>query len=87
MGPINLGRAAGAHLSVDGGLIFLSGAAAYRQAVAASIVGAVNMALESFAAATAIELRPRRVSVISSSVVDTPSWAGMAEDGCEGVTA
>jgi NAD(P)-dependent dehydrogenase (short-subunit alcohol dehydrogenase family) len=79
-GPINLGRAADKHLAPQGSLLFFSGLAAYRQGLGSSIVGAVNMALESLAAALAIELKPKRVNVISPGVVDAGSWSSMVED-------
>jgi NAD(P)-dependent dehydrogenase (short-subunit alcohol dehydrogenase family) len=79
-GPINLGRAADAHLAPQGSLLFFSGLAAYRQGPGSSIVGAVNMALESLAAALAIEMKPKRVNVISPGVVNSATWSGMSED-------
>ena len=78
-GPINLARAAVDSLQPDGSLLFFSGAAAYRPSVGASIVGAVNLLLESLAQSLALELKPRRVNVVSPGLVDSPTWAGMAE--------
>lgn len=78
-GPVNLARAAMKHLLPTGSLIFFSGVAAYRQSVGTSVVGALNMALESLAAGLAIELKPRRVNVISPGVVDSPTWASMSD--------
>lgn len=78
-GPIHLGRLANKHLSAQGSVLFFSGLAAYRQGPGSSIVGVVNMALESLAAALAIELKPKRFNVISPGVVDAGTWAGMAE--------
>ena len=79
-GPINLRRAADKQLTPQGSLLFFSGLAAYRQGPGSSIVGAVNMALESLAAALAIELKPKRVNVISPGVVNSATWSGMGED-------
>ncbi|MCJ2182538.1 SDR family oxidoreductase [Novosphingobium sp. 1949] len=76
-GPINLARAAGKHLAPQGSVLFFSGLAAYRQGPGSSIVGALNMALESLAAALAIEMKPRRFNVISPGIVDSETWAGM----------
>jgi len=78
-GPINLARAADKHLATQGSVLFFSGLAAYRQGPGSSIVGAVNMALESLAAALAIEMKPKRFNVISPGVVDSETWAGLSE--------
>lgn len=76
-GPINLARAAVTQLKQDGSLLFFSGAAAYRPAIGTSMVGAVNLLLESLAQSLALELKPRRINVISPGLVDSPTWAGM----------
>ncbi|UIN21156.1 SDR family oxidoreductase [Herbaspirillum frisingense] len=79
-GPINIGRAASRHLNAQGSVLFFSGLAAYRQAPGASVVGVLNIGLESLAAALAIELKPKRFNVISPGVVDADTWAAMPED-------
>ncbi|WP_395697776.1 SDR family oxidoreductase [Methylocella sp.] len=79
-GPINLARAADKHLAPQGSVLFFSGLAAYRQGPGSSIVGVVNIALESLAAALAIELKPKRFNVISPGVVDSETWAGMSPE-------
>lgn len=76
-GPIYLARAANKYLVSQGSVLFFSGLAAYRQGPGSSIVGAVNMALESLTAALAIELKPKRFNVISPGVVDSGTWDGM----------
>lgn len=79
-GPINLARAAQEHLTQTGSVLFFSGVAAYRQGQGTSIVGALNMALESLTAGLAIETKPKRFNVISPGVVDTELWSGMNEE-------
>lgn len=76
-GPVNLARAAVTQLNMDGSLLFFSGAAAYKASVGTSMVGAVNLLLESLAQSLALELKPRRVNVISPGLVDSPTWADM----------
>lgn len=76
-GPINLARAAVTQLNPNGSLLFFSGAAAYRPRIGTSMIGAVNLLLESLARSLALELKPRRVNVISPGLVDSPTWAGM----------
>lgn len=78
-GGINIGRAAAKHLTATGSLTFFSGAAAYRPAKGASIVGAVNMFLEGLMRSLALELGPRRVNVVSPGVTDTPTWSGLTD--------
>jgi NAD(P)-dependent dehydrogenase (short-subunit alcohol dehydrogenase family) len=86
-GAVNLARAAVTGLKSDGSLLFFSGAAAYRAAVGTSIVGAANLMLESLAQSLALELRPRRVNVISLGLVDSPTWAGMSDSDRESLFA
>ena len=74
-----MARAAVTQLKADGSLLFFSGAAAYKASIGTSIVGAVNLLLESLAQSLALELKPRRVNVISPGLVDSPTWAGMSE--------
>ncbi|MCX8999398.1 SDR family oxidoreductase [Rhizobiaceae bacterium BDR2-2] len=78
-GPVNIARAAATHLVATGSLIFVSGLAGYRPSAGSAVVGALNLALESLAMGLALELRPRRVNVISPGVIDTPLWSGMGK--------
>lgn len=64
-----------------GSITFTSGIAAYRPAPGGSMVAAVNGALESLAAALALEIAPLRVNVVSPGWVDTPVWDAIAGDG------
>lgn len=73
-GPIFAAKHAASHLAKDGSITFLSGLAAYRPAPGATIVAALNAALEGFAMGLALELKPVRVNVISPGVIDTPTW-------------
>ncbi|MFG6666263.1 SDR family oxidoreductase [Halomonas sp. HNIBRBA4712] len=74
MGPVNLARAASKHLAPAGSVLFFSGVAAYRQTEGTSIVGSINMALESLVANLAIEMKPKRFNVICPGVVDSTTW-------------
>ena len=76
-GPVNLARAADKHLKPTGSVLFFSGLAAYRQGEGSSLVGTVNMALESLVANLAIEMKPKRFNVISPGIVDSETWASM----------
>lgn len=79
-GPINLARSADKHLQQTGSVLFFSGLAAYRQGEGSSLVGAVNMALESLVANLAIEMKPKRFNVISPGVVDTSTWDILSDE-------
>jgi NAD(P)-dependent dehydrogenase (short-subunit alcohol dehydrogenase family) len=78
-GPVNLARAAVTHLKPDGSLLFFSDAAAYRSAMGASMAGALDLLLEGLAQSLALELKPRRVSLIWPGLVRSPIWAGMSD--------
>lgn len=84
-GPVNLARAAVTQLKLDGSLLFFSGAAAYRPSIGASMVGAVNLLLDNLAQSLALELKPRRVNVVSPGLVDSPTWAGMSQADRQGL--
>lgn len=73
-GPFFAAKYAAPNLAKDGSITFLSGLAAYRPAPGATIVAALNAALEGFAMGLALELKPVRVNVISPGVIDTPTW-------------
>ena len=90
-GPLFVARAAKSVLAEQGSLTLFSGVAAYRQSPETAVAGALNLYLESFAAALAQDLAPRRVNVISPGVTDTPLWSQMdrpaREEFYDGVAA
>jgi NAD(P)-dependent dehydrogenase (short-subunit alcohol dehydrogenase family) len=63
-----------ARIAPDGSLTFVSGALSQRPAAGASIISAVNAALERFSQGLALELAPIRVNTVSPGPVDTPMW-------------
>lgn len=77
--PINIARSANKHLNAQGSVVLFSGLAAYRQGEGSSIVGALNMALESLVANLAIEMKPKRFNAVSPGVVDAGSWDFLTE--------
>lgn len=79
-GPINIARSAEKSLKASGSVLYFSGLAAYRQGEGSSLVGAVNIALESLVANLAIEMSPKRFNVISPGVVNSETWDGMAQE-------
>jgi NAD(P)-dependent dehydrogenase (short-subunit alcohol dehydrogenase family) len=74
VGAFLLAKHAAPNLARHGSLTFTSGIAAYRPAAGGSMVATVNGALESLAAALALELAPIRVNVVSPGWIETPIW-------------
>jgi NAD(P)-dependent dehydrogenase (short-subunit alcohol dehydrogenase family) len=85
LGPIHLVRHLAPRLASDGSITFYSGLAAYKANAGASIVAAVNAALDGLARTLAVELAPIRVNVVSPGVVDSPTWDFLPSDARAGV--
>lgn len=84
-GPINAAKYGLSRINKKGSITFFSGLAAYRPAVGTTIVAALNAALEGFAMALALEVKPLRVNVISPGVVDTPTWSFLSDEDRAGL--
>jgi NAD(P)-dependent dehydrogenase (short-subunit alcohol dehydrogenase family) len=80
LGPWLVAKHAGPYLTPGASITFTSGIAAYRPGPGASMIAAVNGALEALARALALELAPIRVNVVSPGWVDTPIWDTIAGD-------
>lgn len=80
IGPINLVKHLAPRMPHSGSITFYSGLAAYKANAGASIVAAVNGALDGLARTLAIELAPIRVNVVSPGVVDSPTWDFLPAD-------
>jgi NAD(P)-dependent dehydrogenase (short-subunit alcohol dehydrogenase family) len=63
-----------------GSITFFSGIWSLRPIPRASVVAAINSAIEGLGRALAVELAPIRVNVVSPGVVDTPLYGGMSPD-------
>lgn len=63
----------------SGSIVFTSGINAHIPPGRSALVSAANGALEAFARALAVELRPTRVNVLSPGWVDTPIWSAIAD--------
>ncbi len=79
-GPIYAVRHAVRRMPQDGSITFFSGLAAYKGSPGASIVAALNAALEGFMRTLAVELSPIRVNVVSPGTIDTPIWDQMTQE-------
>lgn len=66
-------------LAPEGSITFVSAASARAAFVGTAGLAAVNGALNSAAATLALELKPRRVNVVSPGIVDTPIWSHFPE--------
>jgi len=84
-GPVNAAKHGLKFINRKGSVTFFSGLAAYRPAPGTTIVAALNAALEGFAMALALEVKPVRVNVISPGVVDTPTWSFLSEQDRAGL--
>jgi len=84
-GPFYASQYAAPYIAKDGSITFFSGLAAYRPAPGASIVAALNAALEGFAMTLALEIKPIRVNVVSPGVVDTPTWDFLSREDRQGL--
>ncbi|CAM3880140.1 NAD(P)-dependent dehydrogenase, short-chain alcohol dehydrogenase family [Pseudomonas synxantha] len=84
-GPFYASKYATPHIAKEGSITFFSGLAAYRPAPGASIVAALNAALEGFAMTLALEIKPVRVNVVSPGVVDTPTWDFLSNEDRRGL--
>ena len=77
-GAYRVARAA--KIAEGGSLTFVSGFLSVRPSASSVLQGAINAALEALARGLALELAPVRVNAVSPGLIETPLWAGMAED-------
>ena len=67
-------------LAADGSITFVTAASA-RAAFPGTVgLAAINGALNAAAATLALELKPRRVNVVSPGIVETPIWSHFPEE-------
>lgn len=67
-------------IRTGGSITFFAGVWSQRPIPRASVVAAINSAIEGLGRALAIELAPIRVNTVSPGIVDTPLYAGMSPD-------
>ncbi len=67
-------------IRTGGSITFFAGIWSQRPIPKASVVAAINSAIEGLGRALAMELAPIRVNTVSPGIVDTPLYAGMAPD-------
>lgn len=70
-------------LRKGGSLVLFSGAAGRRVQAGFALGSAINAAVETLAAALALELAPIRVNCVAPGVVDTPVWCRLFPDRAE----
>ena len=66
-------------LATGGSITFVSAASARAAFAGTAGLAAINGALNAAAATLALELKPRRVNVVSPGIVDTPIWSRFPE--------
>jgi NAD(P)-dependent dehydrogenase (short-subunit alcohol dehydrogenase family) len=67
-------------IRTGGSITFFAGIWSQRPIPRASVVAAINSAIEGLGRALAVELAPIRINTVSPGIVDTPLYAGMAPD-------
>jgi NAD(P)-dependent dehydrogenase (short-subunit alcohol dehydrogenase family) len=77
-GACNVARLA--RIAPDGTLTFVSGILDRRPAPQATLLGAINSALNTLGQGLALELAPVRVNVVSPGRLDTPWWDILPDD-------
>lgn len=61
-------------------IVLVSGVFAWNPTPGAASTAAVNGAVEALVRALAVELAPVRVNAACPGIIDTPTWAGLADD-------
>lgn len=80
-GPYQTVKAALQHLSPKGSITFYSGAySQFPKTTGASVVAAINSAIEGLSRALALELSPIRVNTITPGIVDTELFENLGMD-------
>jgi NAD(P)-dependent dehydrogenase (short-subunit alcohol dehydrogenase family) len=72
-------RAAAPHINQGGSVTLTSGVYGRKPPKGASVLAAINSALEGLVRGLAVDLAPIRVNVVSPGIVDTPIYGGMPE--------
>ena len=63
------------HMAEDGSIVLVSGFPARKAGPGASAISAVRNAVEGFVRAAAVDIKPRRINVVSPGMIDTPMIA------------
>ncbi len=74
-GYANAVRYGAPHLTDDGAIVLVSGAPARRATPGSVALSSVGGAVEALCRATAKELAPRRINIVSPGIIDTPMFA------------
>jgi NAD(P)-dependent dehydrogenase (short-subunit alcohol dehydrogenase family) len=74
-GYANVVRFGAEHMSENGSIVLVTGAAVRRPRPGQTAVSSAGGAIEAFARAVALDIAPRRINVVSPGVIDTPLYA------------
>jgi NAD(P)-dependent dehydrogenase (short-subunit alcohol dehydrogenase family) len=83
---VNSVRLGAPHMSQDGSIVLVSGFPARKANAGTTAVSSVGNAVEGFVRAAAVDLKPRRINVVSPGMIDTPMIGGQGAEREERVT-
>ena len=78
-GYTNCVRLGAQHLAADGAIVLVSGSPARRARLGQAAIASVGGAVEQFCRAVAVELKPKRINIVSPGVINTPMFGNDAE--------
>ena len=78
-GYSNCVRLGAEHLAADGAIVLVSGSPARRARLGQAAIASVGGAVEQFCRAVAVELKPKRINIVSPGVIDTPMFGDDAQ--------
>jgi NAD(P)-dependent dehydrogenase (short-subunit alcohol dehydrogenase family) len=74
-GYTNSVRLGAPHMAQDGAIVLVSGFPARKAGAGTAAISSVGNAVEAFARAVAVDIKPRRINVVSPGMIDTPMIA------------
>jgi NAD(P)-dependent dehydrogenase (short-subunit alcohol dehydrogenase family) len=72
---VNSVRIGAPHMAEDGAIVLVSGFPARKAGPGTTAISAVGSAVEGFVRAAAVDIKPRRINVVSPGMIDTPMIA------------
>lgn len=78
-GYTNCVRLGAEHMAADGNIVLVSGSPARRARGGQTALASVGGAVEQFCRAAAVDIKPRRINVVSPGIIDTPMFGNDAD--------
>jgi NAD(P)-dependent dehydrogenase (short-subunit alcohol dehydrogenase family) len=85
-GYTNSVRLGAPHMAPDGAIVLVSGFPARKAGPGTAAISSVGNAVEGFARAVAVDIKPRRINVVSPGMIDTPMIAGTGAEREQAMT-